>query len=300
MLTRALVLMMGLPYSGKTTWVRAAALMSNSTAVVSPDAIRGALHGQRYRAESEDMVWATARAMVRALFGAGHQVVVVDATHVSRKRREEWYRGFRGDVRVFVRTIWTPAEECLRRAQEAGDEEILPVIERMDGEWENPGKSEELWPPPEWGAPMAEELGLFSERRRVRSGSIWAPLPVVEPHVRFERSVGLIGGHTRAMVPPYVVADPSWEGEGVRLMICDGNGWAANTEPAESTPDGPFSGPAPKGEWVTPSSEYLPLQWKPHLERFRERIRERWGEVEVADADPGKADRVLKVKAALN
>lgn len=135
---RILMLMCGLPRSGKTT-----AAQRMVFPIVSPDAIRLALHGQRFAPEAEGFVWSIARVMARSLFLAGHQTVVIDATHVTRARRDEWRDALRGMVdEVQVCFIDTPAEECIRRARAAGDEEIVPVIERMAAALERPDDDE--------------------------------------------------------------------------------------------------------------------------------------------------------------
>ena len=82
---KTLIAMVGLPRSGKSTWAKKA-----GHPIVSPDAIRLALHGQRFISEAEPFVWAIAKAMVRALFLAGHSAVILDATNNTRKRRDEW------------------------------------------------------------------------------------------------------------------------------------------------------------------------------------------------------------------
>lgn len=120
----------GLPYSGKSTWAR-----GQPAPIVCPDEIRIALHGQRYISEAEPFVWAIAKVMVRALFGAGHQEVILDATNTTKKRREEWYSG---EWEIEWCVIDTPKEECIRRAQAVGDDYIIPIIEKMSSQWENP------------------------------------------------------------------------------------------------------------------------------------------------------------------
>ena len=123
-----LVLTVGLPYSGKSTYARAQGLP-----IVNPDSIRLALHGQRYAAPAEPFVWAIAQVMVEALFLAGHSRVIVDATHVTAKRREFWLDRY-PDLRLVV--LRTSPAECIRRAKVASDDEIVPVIERMAKEWD--------------------------------------------------------------------------------------------------------------------------------------------------------------------
>ena len=126
-----LVLTVGFPYSGKSTWAK-----EQGCPIVSPDAVRLAVHGQRFIKEAEPYVWMVARHMVTALFLAGHDRVIVDATNNTRKRREEW----RSDKwRLAVQNFPVEANEYMRRAvEEAGDEDIVPVIQRMEAEYEAP------------------------------------------------------------------------------------------------------------------------------------------------------------------
>jgi predicted kinase len=125
-----LICTVGLPRSGKTTYAR-----STGHPIVNPDSIRLALHGRRFEALAEPFVWASAKLMVRSLFLAGHSRVIVDATNTTRKRRDEWKSP---DWRTAFHVIDTPAAECIRRAVEIGDAEIIPIIERMAAQWEPP------------------------------------------------------------------------------------------------------------------------------------------------------------------
>jgi len=82
---QTLVLTIGLPQSGKSTWAR-----MQCYPIVNPDSIRLALHGKPFIPDAEPFVWAIAKCMVKALFFAGHDRVIVDATNTTRKRRDEW------------------------------------------------------------------------------------------------------------------------------------------------------------------------------------------------------------------
>ena len=125
-----LICTVGLPRSGKSTWAEKMR-EERGWPTVNPDAVRYALHGQRYAAEAEPMVWVMVTVMIRALFGAGHKVVVLDATGNTRKRRDattskNWVS--------YYKVIDTPKDVCLDRARNlknGADEVIIPVIERM-------------------------------------------------------------------------------------------------------------------------------------------------------------------------
>jgi len=121
-----LVLTCGLPRSGKSTWAR-----KTGHPVVSPDAIRLALHGHVFVPSAERHVWAVAHTMVEALFLAGHRTVILDACNTTPKRRDEWE-----DPRWRLNVIHFPAtaEECIERARARGRADLVPVIERMAAE----------------------------------------------------------------------------------------------------------------------------------------------------------------------
>lgn len=123
-----LIVMCGLPRSGKSTAAR-----STGFPIVSPDALRLALHGERFNALAEPMVWAIAETMVRALFEAGHAKVIVDATNVTQKRRRRWISP---DWTTEFWHVETTLDTCAIRAMNEADEEIIPVIRRMGEAWE--------------------------------------------------------------------------------------------------------------------------------------------------------------------
>jgi predicted kinase len=94
---------------------------------VNPDSIRLALHGTEFIPEAEDMVWVIARYMVKSLFLAGHSVVVLDATNLTKARRAMWTRHYKTVMVPFD----TPKEVCIERALALGQEGLVPIIESM-------------------------------------------------------------------------------------------------------------------------------------------------------------------------
>lgn len=120
---KKLIMTVGLPRSGKSTWAR-----KQGKPIVCPDAIRLALHGHQFIPQAERHVWAMAHTMVEALFLAGHDEVILDATNVSQKRRDEWQSNQWECEYIFFDT---PKEVCIERAKADGMENLTPVIERM-------------------------------------------------------------------------------------------------------------------------------------------------------------------------
>lgn len=133
-----LIMTVGLPRSGKSTWAR-----EQTLPVVCPDAIRLALHGQPFVAEAEPFVWAIAKTMVRALFLAGHETVILDATNTTQRRRDEW-RSSEWDLAPVL--FDTPVAVCIKRAQASGRADLVPVIERMAAAFERPEAPEVALP----------------------------------------------------------------------------------------------------------------------------------------------------------
>lgn len=121
---KTLIMTVGLPRSGKSTWAK-----DQNLPIVSPDAIRLALHGERWNALAEPFVWAIAKVMVRALFIAGHDTIILDSTALTKARRKEWES--KSWIRKYIE-FNTPKDVCIERARETNQEDLIPVIEKMD------------------------------------------------------------------------------------------------------------------------------------------------------------------------
>lgn len=133
-MTAKLTMTVGLPQSGKSTWAR-----KQGCPIVNPDSIRLALHGQAFIPQAEKMVWAIAGYMVDALFLAGHEQVIIDATNVTEKRRAEWTNHkYPVPVEVVARMFFESPTVCIDRALSNGRPDLVPVIQRMQQEWDNP------------------------------------------------------------------------------------------------------------------------------------------------------------------
>jgi predicted kinase len=135
--SKVLIATVGLPRSGKSTWAR-----TQAYPIVCPDEIRTALHGHRFIAEAEPFVWAICKVMVRALFGAGHQFVILDACNATRPRRDEWVSP---EWALRLKHFDTDEQTCFDRAAASGDVEICPTIARMAAKFDSPFPDELLF-----------------------------------------------------------------------------------------------------------------------------------------------------------
>lgn len=125
---KTLIAMMGLPRSGKSTIAKQLGFP-----IVNPDCIRLALHGTAFIPQAEGIVWATAMIMVRYLFLMGDNTVVFDATNTTYARRdalqsEEWNTEFY--------EMDTSMARCITRAHDGNRQDLLPVIDKMDREYQ--------------------------------------------------------------------------------------------------------------------------------------------------------------------
>lgn len=124
-----LIAMMGLPRSGKSTIVATLAKETGAP-IVRRDAIRLALHGNRFLSEAETMVKAMSIYMIKALFLAGHDIVICDETNYSKAARNalkspEW------DIQFYP--VMTPPDVCYERAKATHQPDLIPIIRSM---WE--------------------------------------------------------------------------------------------------------------------------------------------------------------------
>jgi predicted kinase len=118
-----LIMLMGLPRSGKSTWA-----LAQPYPIVCPDAIRLAKTGQRWWGPIEHEVWATARTMIRALFLAGHKIVILDATALKRQQRDQFKCSQDVVWERYIQSIDTDVEICKDRAEKTYPE-LVPIID---------------------------------------------------------------------------------------------------------------------------------------------------------------------------
>jgi predicted kinase len=124
-----LICTVGLPRSGKSTWSR-----TQPYPKVNKDAIRLALHGQRFLQEAEDWVHTISITMTKALFLSGHDIVICDETNITRKHREDCMSD---DWETEFRLFDTSRDVCIERALLTDDYYIIPIIEMMHDNWED-------------------------------------------------------------------------------------------------------------------------------------------------------------------
>lgn len=118
-----LILTVGLPKSGKSTWA-----LEQGHPVVNRDAIRLALHGEKYLQPAENMVSTIEAYMVPSLFYAGHETIIIDSTHLRKRYVDRWRSSL---WEIELKFIITPPNICIERAITDGEGELIPIIKAM-------------------------------------------------------------------------------------------------------------------------------------------------------------------------
>ncbi len=129
------IVLVGLPGSGKSTWAARQGLP-----VLSSDAVRELLSGDATDQTIQKRVFATIRFLLRQRIAAGQRVTCIDATHLTPWERRPYLR-MKG---VVVEAVYfdTPTEVC--KARNLGRVRVVPedVIDRMAKKLVRPTRAE--------------------------------------------------------------------------------------------------------------------------------------------------------------
>jgi predicted kinase len=123
----AVILSVGLPGSGKTTWFK-----RRGVAPLSSDLLRSLLFDNPTEQRHQDLVFSSLRSLLRARMMARMPQNYVDATNLSPKERRHWIRMAR-DFGYEVHAVYfdVPLETCMERNRRR--QRIVPedVMHRM-------------------------------------------------------------------------------------------------------------------------------------------------------------------------
>jgi predicted kinase len=134
----AIVLAIGLPGSGKSSWFK-----RHSIIPLSSDLVRGLLFDDPTEQRYQDLVFSTLRAMLRARMIAGRPWNYIDATNLSPKERHSWIKmakdfGYEAHAVFFD----VPTEVCMERNRMRSRNVPDEIMQRM-GQKLRPPKFEE-------------------------------------------------------------------------------------------------------------------------------------------------------------
>ena len=132
---KTLKVMIGLPRSGKSTWIR---YNKTNEVIVSADDLRYIVYGQRFWADGEPNMWAIRGMMLKCLMQQGVDLII-DETNTTKERRKpilKMAQEYGYCVTGYV--IMTDEKECISRAIEEQQPNLIGVIERMSKQFQQP------------------------------------------------------------------------------------------------------------------------------------------------------------------
>lgn len=134
-----LTMLIGLPRSGKTTY---RSCRNNVEFVISADEVRKAVYGARFWPPGENLMWAIRDLMLNYALNQPIDLII-DETNLSRNRRiKAIKKAHENGYFVHGLVFTTDADTCIQRAYKTEQEDLVPVIKRMDATKEMPSKDE--------------------------------------------------------------------------------------------------------------------------------------------------------------
>jgi len=135
------IMTIGIPGSGKSTWINSQTSDEN-TIVVCPDLIREELTGSVSDQTKNNEVWGLAKKRVIEALQSGKNVIL-DATNVDSKNRRRFLQGLPANIALKAKIFNVEPEEAKRRIKEqiekGENRSDVPehAIDRMQRKFEN-------------------------------------------------------------------------------------------------------------------------------------------------------------------
>jgi predicted kinase len=133
-----LVMLIGLPRSGKSTLKSLIKIQHKTYISVSADDLRYLIYGQRYFQNGEPLVWAVRGYMLNLLMQNDHDLIIDECNTTEMRRYQILHEAKKYNYNVIGIHIDTDYITCIGR----GDKDIINVIERMNEKFEIPTMKE--------------------------------------------------------------------------------------------------------------------------------------------------------------
>lgn len=134
---KALIILVGPPASGKSTWGEKFAA-NNNIKKISTDEIRAEIGSGEDDQSVSVVAFGIARQRVSAELAAGRSVII-DATSVNRKARKDWINLARGHGAYVIAVAFeVPREELLKRDTQRSRHVGEEIIDRFLNKYDRP------------------------------------------------------------------------------------------------------------------------------------------------------------------
>lgn len=140
MSTKKIIMMCGIPGSGKSAYAKRLKENEGKAIILSSDDIRAELTAAGESFGNEEVFNILHQRMNEAL--GEDKTVILDACHTSRKDREHTRRKLRHKCKKYVYICNVPLEECIRRDAARQDKVGVEVVEKFYKNFEIPFREE--------------------------------------------------------------------------------------------------------------------------------------------------------------
>lgn len=123
-----LKMMIGLPRSGKSTWVK-----NNRTTevIVSADELRKIVYGQPFWVDGETLVWCIREMFLKSLLFQGVDIIIDETNTTFERRNSIIVLAKKYGYNIEAIYIQEPFSTCINRAVDEKKDFLIPTIERM-------------------------------------------------------------------------------------------------------------------------------------------------------------------------
>jgi len=131
---KVMLILMGLPRSGKTTLRNK---LKRYTAI-SADDFRYLVYGKRFDSKCEPLMWSIREIALRNLMQQDKDIIIDECNNSVKRRKPLLRLAKEYNYETHILYVNTPLDICVERAIKIDDEEIIPTIESMNERFEEP------------------------------------------------------------------------------------------------------------------------------------------------------------------